>query len=126
VSLEPIKPLIGQSWKLPLGIAPSAMQQLAHPLGEKASAAAAKAMNVPFALSTFSNNTIEDVREVGGSCASFFQIYLFGGEREGNIEHLKRAKGIMQLLRLIQMFYKCVCMMLIVYLVKLLATKLLS
>lgn len=94
VSLEPIKPLIGQSWKLPLGIAPSAMQQLAHPQGEKASAAAAKAMNVPFALSTFSNSSIEDVRESGGACASFFQMYLFGGEREGNIEHLKRVKGI--------------------------------
>ncbi|KAF3936291.1 hypothetical protein ABW19_dt0207548 [Dactylella cylindrospora] len=35
-------PTLGQKWNLPVGIAPSAMQQLVHDDGEKATAAAAK------------------------------------------------------------------------------------
>ncbi|KAF3185738.1 hypothetical protein TWF225_005120 [Orbilia oligospora] len=93
VNLTPRTHQFNQSWSLPLGIAPSAMQQLAHPFGEKATAAAARSMNIPFGLSTFSNYTIEEVKDAGGDSVVGLQIYLLEGRRDLNIELVKRAEA---------------------------------
>ncbi|KAF3229848.1 hypothetical protein TWF191_000757 [Orbilia oligospora] len=92
VNLTPRTHQFNQSWSLPLGIAPSAMQQLAHPFGEKATAAAARSMNIPFGLSTFSNYTIEEVKDAGGDSVVGLQMYLLEGRRDLNIELVRRAE----------------------------------
>lgn len=94
VNLNPRTTQFNRSWSLPLGIAPSAMQQLAHPSGEKATAAAARSMNIPFGLSTFSNYTIEEVKNVGGDSTVGLQMYLLEGRRDLNIELIRRAEGM--------------------------------
>ncbi|KAK6349490.1 hypothetical protein TWF696_005774 [Orbilia brochopaga] len=93
VDLTPVVPPLNHPWRLPFGIGPSAMQGLAHPAGEAATAAAAKACGVPFALSTFSNSSMEEVKAVGGESAAFLQMYLVSGGRELNIELLRRAEA---------------------------------
>ncbi|RVD81955.1 uncharacterized protein DFL_009801 [Arthrobotrys flagrans] len=93
VNLNPRTTQFNRSWSLPLGIAPSAMQQLAHPSGEKATAAAARSMNIPFGLSTFSNYTIEEVKNVGGDSTVGLQMYLLEGRRDLNIELIRRAEA---------------------------------
>ncbi|KAF3915535.1 hypothetical protein ABW21_db0204159 [Orbilia brochopaga] len=93
VDLTPIIPLLDHPWRLPFGIGPSAMQGLAHPDGEAATAAAANACGVPFALSTFSNSSLEEVKSAGGESAGFLQMYLVSGGRELNVELLRRAEA---------------------------------
>ncbi|KAK6534941.1 hypothetical protein TWF281_006241 [Arthrobotrys megalospora] len=93
VDLTPPSLQFNHQWSLPLGIAPSAMQQLAHPSGEKATAAAARSMNIPFGLSTFSNYTIEEVRESGGDSVVGLQMYLLEGRRDLNVELIRRAEA---------------------------------
>ncbi|KAK6362271.1 hypothetical protein TWF730_005967 [Orbilia blumenaviensis] len=93
VVLTPEKTQFSHSWSVPLGIAPSAMQQLAHPLGEKATAAAARSMSIPFGLSTFSNYTIEEVKQAGGDSVVGLQMYLLEGRRDLNIELIRRAEA---------------------------------
>ncbi|KAK6506704.1 hypothetical protein TWF481_005163 [Arthrobotrys musiformis] len=93
VNITPLTQQFNQSWSIPLGIAPSAMQQLAHPSGEKATAAAAKSMNIPFGLSTFSNYTIEEVKDAGGDSVVGLQMYLLEGRRDLNIELVRRAEA---------------------------------
>ncbi|KAK6350484.1 hypothetical protein TWF718_003675 [Orbilia javanica] len=93
VDLTPRTNQFNRSWSLPLGIAPSAMQQLAHPSGEKATAAAARSMNIPFGLSTFSNYTIEEVKDSGGDSVVGLQMYLLQGRRDLNLELVKRAEA---------------------------------
>ncbi|KAJ6264985.1 hypothetical protein Dda_1140 [Drechslerella dactyloides] len=94
VNLAPVTPLLNLPWRLPFGIGPSAMQRLAHSAGEAATAAAANSSGVPFALSTFSNSSMENVKSVGGESAAFLQIYLVSGGRELNVELLQRAEGV--------------------------------
>lgn len=70
------------------------MQQLVHVDGEKATVAAARALNIPLGLSTFSNYSIEDVKKAGGGSAVFLQTYMLKGRRDLNAELLGRAEGM--------------------------------
>jgi len=76
-----------------LGIGPSAMQQLGHRDGENATAAAAKSMGIPFALSTYSNCSMEDVKAAGGDSSIFFQTYMLHDKRNLNRDMLVRAEA---------------------------------
>ncbi|KAF3914163.1 hypothetical protein AA313_de0210015 [Arthrobotrys entomopaga] len=93
VNLSPVKPQFGKIWNIPLGIAPSAMQQLAHQDGEKATAAAARTMGIPFCVSTFANYTIEEVAMAGGESVVGLQMYLLEGRRNLNVELVRRAEA---------------------------------
>ena len=59
---------------MPVGIAPTAMQRMAHPQGECATAAAAQKAGALFILSTISTSSIEEVAAAGlpTSAANFF------------------------------------------------------
>jgi 4-hydroxymandelate oxidase len=67
---------LGRRSALPVGIAPMAVQALAHPDAEAASARAAAAAGIPYVLSTSASMTIEDVRAAAPEADLLFQLYL--------------------------------------------------
>jgi 4-hydroxymandelate oxidase len=66
--------VIGQQLDAPILLAPTAMQRLAHPEGEVATARAAAGSGLVMVLSTISTRTLEDVAEAGS--ARWFQLYV--------------------------------------------------
>ncbi|PON93459.1 Alpha-hydroxy acid dehydrogenase, FMN-dependent [Trema orientale] len=82
--------LLGYKISAPILIAPTAMHQLAHPEGEKATARAAAACNTIMVLSFTSTCTIE---EVASSCNAvrLFQLYVYK-QRDVSAELVKRAE----------------------------------
>ncbi|XP_049542476.1 2-Hydroxyacid oxidase 1-like [Anopheles darlingi] len=64
-------------YKLPIGIAPVALQRLAHPEGEKAMARAARTFGIPFVLSVLSSVSIEELAEAVPRAPKWFQLYIF-------------------------------------------------
>lgn len=83
--------VFGYKNSIPLGIASTAMQCLAHPDGEMATARAAKNMGVVMGLSSFSTSSLEDVKGALGDCPGAFQLYLFE-DREESRKLIQRAK----------------------------------
>ena len=91
----------GRKVALPVGVAPTAMQCLAHPDGELATARASVEAGVPMGLSSFATQTLEDVAEAMASAAGgvqrrpppprALQLYLFE-EREHSRKLIRRAK----------------------------------
>ena len=60
---------------MPLLVAPTAFQRMAHPDGELAMARGAAAAGTVMCLSTLATATIEDVAEASGDGARWFQLY---------------------------------------------------
>ena len=85
-------PLFGARSPLPMGVAPTAMQCLAHPDGEAATARACREAGVVMGLSSFATTTLEDVAAVSGSNPRVLQLYLFE-EREHSRRLIQRAKA---------------------------------
>ena len=82
--------MLGQPVSMPLALAPTGLCGAIHARGEILAARAAKDFGVPFALSTMSIASIEDVAaEVGGDF--WFQLYPMREERI-NASLLSRAK----------------------------------
>jgi 4-hydroxymandelate oxidase len=73
--IDPSTTLLGAPAAFPVAIAPMAVQGLAHPDGEVATARAAAAAGIPFALSTTSTCSIEDVAEAAPDGTRWFQLY---------------------------------------------------
>ncbi|XP_017867880.1 PREDICTED: peroxisomal (S)-2-hydroxy-acid oxidase GLO5-like [Drosophila arizonae] len=67
----------GEHFKWPLGIAPVAMQRMAHPDGEKGTARAAGSAGCPFILSTLSNTPLEEVAAAAPETCKWFQLYIY-------------------------------------------------
>ncbi len=84
--------LFGARQSIPLGVAPTAMQCLAHPDGEIATARACKIARVPMGLSSFSTSTLEEVASAQGNNTHVLQLYLFE-EREYSRKLIARAKA---------------------------------
>ena len=74
--IDPSGSFLGRTASLPVAVAPMAFQQLAHPLGELASVAAAAAFGVPYCLSTNSSRTIEEVAAAAPDAERWFQLYF--------------------------------------------------
>ena len=83
--------LFGTRNSVPIGVAPTAMQCLAHPDGELATARACKEAEVAMGMSSFSTSTLEDVASSIGSHPHVLQLYLFE-EREHSRKLIRRAK----------------------------------
>lgn len=83
--------IFGTTSSIPLGVAPTAMQRLAHSDGELATARACTAFNVPMGLSSFATHTLEDVAAASGDNPRVLQLYLFE-EREHSRKLIQRAK----------------------------------
>jgi len=82
--------VLGEHWKMPVGLAPTGLTGFFHRDGEIEAARAAQAAGVPFCLSTMSICSIEDVRAaVEGTF--WFQLYLMR-DRGFNAALIARAK----------------------------------
>lgn len=91
--LDPSVEIWGYKSSLPLGVAPTAMQCLAHADGEIATSKACSNAGVVMGLSSFATTTLEDVAEAAGKNGSprVLQLYLFE-EREHSRKLIRRAK----------------------------------
>lgn len=83
--------IFGQKNSIPLGVAPTAMQCLAHSDGELGTARACKKAKVAMGLSSFATKTLEEVAEESGDNANVLQLYLFE-EKEHSRKLIQRAK----------------------------------
>jgi len=91
--LDPTVDIFGYKSSIPLGVAPTAMQCLAHDDGEIATSKACSNAGVVMGLSSFATTTLEDVAEAAGPNGSprVLQLYLFE-EREHSRKLIRRAK----------------------------------
>ncbi|XP_058460997.1 uncharacterized protein LOC131436345 [Malaya genurostris] len=69
--------LFGDEYSMPIGIAPTAMQRMAHYEGEVANAKAAASRNVGFTLSTIATSSIEEVATGTPKSPKWFQLYIY-------------------------------------------------
>ncbi len=78
--------MLGRRWPSPIWIAPTALQRMAHPDGELATARAAAARGVTMAVSTSASTDVADIAAVGGP--RWFQVYLLAdaGARRALVE----------------------------------------
>ncbi|KAK3117646.1 hypothetical protein LTR53_000774 [Teratosphaeriaceae sp. CCFEE 6253] len=84
--------LFGMKSSVPFGVAPTAMQALAHSDGEMGTARACSNRGVPMGLSSFATTTLEDVGKVcEGQVPNVLQLYLFE-ERAHSAKLIARAK----------------------------------
>jgi len=67
--------VLGTDVSMPLLVAPTAFQRMAHPDGELAMARGAAAAGTVMCLSTLATATIEDVAKASGAGARWFQLY---------------------------------------------------
>ena len=73
--IDPSTDAFGSPSTMPVAIAPMAVHGLAHPDAERAVARAAAAAGIPFALSTMSTCSIEDVAAAAPEASRWFQLY---------------------------------------------------
>jgi len=85
-SLDPSVELLGRRWPSPIFIAPTALQRMAHPDGELATARAAAARGITLTLSTSASTDLAEVAVAGGP--RWFQVYLLAdpGARRALVE----------------------------------------
>jgi isopentenyl diphosphate isomerase/L-lactate dehydrogenase-like FMN-dependent dehydrogenase len=83
--------LFGHDLSLPLLIAPIGVQGAAHPEGEKASAAAAATLGIPFVISNVATFSMEEVAQAAGPGPRWFQLY-WPKDPELTLSFLDRAK----------------------------------
>lgn len=80
----------GQEALMPFGIAPIGLTRLVHHEGEVAGVRAAAAAGIPFALSTMSSVSLEDVAAAEPAARRWFQLYLWK-DRARSIDLMSRA-----------------------------------
>ena len=81
--------VLGQRFRMPVHLAPTAIQRMAHGDGEAASYQAASDAGVAFCLSTLSSVSIEDVAAAAGG-VRWFQLYMHP-ERAVSASFVERA-----------------------------------
>ncbi|XP_030381413.1 (S)-2-hydroxy-acid oxidase GLO1 [Scaptodrosophila lebanonensis] len=69
--------IFGHKLQWPLGIAPTAMQKMAHPDGEGGNARAAGKAGSIFILSTLSTTSLEDLAAAAPDTIKWFQLYIY-------------------------------------------------
>ena len=70
--------ILGRRWAAPIFVAPTALQRMAHPDGEMASARAAASRGITLTLSSSASTDMADVAEAGGP--RWYQVYLLADE----------------------------------------------
>jgi isopentenyl diphosphate isomerase/L-lactate dehydrogenase-like FMN-dependent dehydrogenase len=85
-TVDPSLELFDRRWPSPIWIAPTALQRMAHPDGELATARAAAARGVTMAVSTSASTDLAEIATVGGP--RWFQVYLLAdpGARRALVE----------------------------------------
>jgi isopentenyl diphosphate isomerase/L-lactate dehydrogenase-like FMN-dependent dehydrogenase len=69
--------LLGDSFRLPIGLSPTAFHHLVHEDGEVATARAAKRLHLPMIVSCMSSVPLERIAVASGNQALWLQTYLF-------------------------------------------------
>jgi len=82
---------LGETFAMPLGIAPTGFTRMMQTEGEIAGARAAAKFGIPFTLSTLGTTTIEDVVAAAPEGRNWFQLYMWK-DREGSMALVERAK----------------------------------
>jgi L-lactate dehydrogenase (cytochrome) len=82
---------LGETFSMPVGIAPTGFTRMMQTQGEIAGARAAEKFGVPFTLSTLGTTTIEDVVASAPEGRNWFQLYMWK-DREGSMALVERAK----------------------------------
>ncbi|CAL1607100.1 unnamed protein product [Knipowitschia caucasica] len=89
--------VLGQRLSFPVCVASTAMQRMAHPDGEVATARACRAVGTGMMLSSWATSTIEEVGEAGGAPGGapggvlWLQLYIYK-DRELSLSLVRRAE----------------------------------
>ncbi|GAB7332141.1 hypothetical protein MBLNU13_g04017t1 [Cladosporium sp. NU13] len=84
--------LFGKKTSMPLGFSPSAMHRLAHPDGELATSRAAASHNIAMTLSSYSTESLENVKAQGASNPYAMQLCVLR-DRYTTKQMLERAEA---------------------------------
>jgi len=90
-SIDTSVQIFGHNNSIPVGVAPTAMQRMAHPDGEIATARACKDHDIAMGLSSFATSTVEDVAQACGHIPNVLQLYLFE-DQDHSRKLIRRAK----------------------------------
>ena len=82
---------LGETFAMPVGIAPTGFTRMMQTQGEIAGARAAEKYGIPFTLSTLGTTTIDDVVAAAPGGRNWFQLYMWK-DREGSMALVERAK----------------------------------
>ncbi|ROI68675.1 Hydroxyacid oxidase 1 [Anabarilius grahami] len=69
--------VLGQRVSMPICVAPTAMQRMAHPDGETATARACLSCDTGMMLSSWATSTIEEVAEAAPGAVRWMQLYIY-------------------------------------------------
>lgn len=83
--------VLGESFAMPLGIAPTGFTRMMQSEGEIAVSRAAEKFSIPFTLSTLGTTTIENICAATPAGSNWFQLYMWK-DREGSMALVERAK----------------------------------
>ncbi|XP_015113733.1 hydroxyacid oxidase 1 [Diachasma alloeum] len=83
--------VLGERISMPLGVAPTAMQRMAHPDGECATAKAVQQSGTVFIQSTISTSSIEEVAAAAPSATKWFQLYVYT-DRDVTMNLIRRVE----------------------------------
>ncbi len=84
--------VLGTRSPAPFFLAPVGVLSIAHPEGELAAARAAAAEGVPYILSSAASHSIEEIAEVMGDAARWFQLYWIN-DRDVAASFVRRAEA---------------------------------
>jgi 4-hydroxymandelate oxidase len=85
--------LLGHTLSMPVIVAPTAFQRLAHADGELATARATHASGTLMTLSTIASASLEEVRATSPDVPLWFQVYLYK-DQGLNLELVRRAEAV--------------------------------
>ena len=91
-SIDTATTILGRPAALPLVLAPTGFTRLMHHEGEAAVARAAQRVDLPYALTTMSTVSIEDVARAAGAATTWFQLYVWR-DRGLSRELIERARA---------------------------------
>lgn len=83
---------LGSKVSAPIGIAPTAMQRMANPEGECATARAAARHGIVYTLSTIATSSIEQIAEAAPDGNNWFQLYIYK-DRPATVKLIRRAEA---------------------------------
>lgn len=113
-NLDTSTTICGQKIAFPLGFSPSAMQRMAHPLGEVGTSRAAAKMGVPMCLSSYGTTSLEEVIQHSSGNPYMMQMCVVK-DRNITLQLLKRAESesgvlrffVLELYRAKNVDYRC-------------------
>lgn len=83
--------VLGDEISSPICVAPTAMQKMAHPDGELATARACASHNTLMTLSSWSTTSLEDVNDCAPDGLRWFQLYVYK-DRKVSLDLIRRAE----------------------------------